>query len=975
MQTHSLQALKRQRFSFDSEWSFRLGDYPEAVELHYDDSAWDQINVPHDWSIEGEYKQEHATERRGGYLPGGIGWYRKMFNWNETWQSKKLYLEFEGIYMNSDVWINGHHLGHRPYGYIGFEYDISPYVVPGPNLVAVRVDCSQCPSSRWYSGSGIYRHTWLTVLEEVHVKHWGTYVTTPDVSERQSAVSVETQVANESGLERVITIISRVVSTGNKATGEEKSAIRLQAGSVESIHQSLNVLEPAFWSPDFPNLYKLRTEIWEDGQLLDDYETSFGIRYFRFTAEEGFTLNGSPMKFQGVCLHHDAGPVGAAVPDKLLEKRLRMLKEMGCNAIRTSHNPMAPVFYDLCDSLGILVMDEAFDGWDTAKIPYDYSLNFDEWWDRDLEDMILRDRNHPSVILWSIGNEVRKMNPATTQKLVDFVHRIDPARPVTCGINQVGKLPDANRSLLDVAGYNDGGGACFVYEADHLNHPERVMIATEAPHTKQTRGFYRTRTWWRDKNQPRIEIDDLTEEEIFFDGALQYNSSYDNSGVRASSRHSWEFVKKYPYLTGEFRWTGYDYLGESTGWPARCGNSGVIDLANFPKDHFYFYQSQFTSKPMIHMLPHWTHPGMEGVVIPVWVYTNCEEAELFLNGRSLGRKKMNEEMYLSWDVPYEQGSIKAVGYIAGQAEAEKLTETAGTPHTIRLTADVTELLPNGEDICQVSFEIVDSSGRFVPYGDNTVHLVASGPVVFLGMENGDSLDLTPAKASYRKAFYGLGMGLFQSTLEKGDIEVLAAGIIGDRVFEVSSIVSVSVIRTPLRGSLPHRHYDIYYTLDGTTPSRSSKLYEEAFVIKQSLTVRAAVYDGSKLIVELETGFVKGRREKVIDLTHGNKEYLLNDRFPGPFAAPLIGVWTDDVRNYVFAENGELYRFLGTDSKLLVGYWWYDFPPDSSETTDDAGTGEIRWNGGNVQSIRLETQGEIRLILSSDKDPVYLVRKR
>jgi beta-galactosidase len=966
--------MQRQRIVFDKQWSFHLGDDRRASRPDYDDAEWRRVDVPHDWSIEGEYSADNSVQRWGAYLPGGVGWYRKGFEWAEPLPGRQLYLEFDGIYMNSDVWINGHHVGNRPYGYVGFYYDITPFVVQGTNVVAVRVDCSKAPSSRWYTGAGIYRHVWLHVADEVLVAPWGTYVTTPEVSAAEAVISVATEITNNSERERAVTIEWQALDAAGVEEGGRRELVRMAARSRCTVEQSFPIASPKLWSPDFPQLYTLTSVIMEDGQLLDETKVVFGIRYTEFNAETGFSLNGVPMKLQGVCLHHDAGPVGAAVPDKLLEKRLKLLKEMGCNAIRASHNPMAAEFYDLCDSLGILVMDEAFDGWDTAKVEYDYHIYFNEWWQRDLSAMVLRDRNHPSVILWSLGNEVRKINAETTRELVEFVHRLDPTRPVTCGVNMVGPAPDAIRSLLDVAGYNDGGGACFIYEADHRVHPTRVMVATEAPHTAQTRGFYKTQTWWRDKDQPRIEIPNLTEEEIFFDGPLHYHSSYDNSGVRASARHSWGFVKKYPYLIGEFRWSGFDYLGETGKFPARSNNAGVIDLANFPKDHYYFYQSQFTSKPMIHLLPHWTHPGMEGVVIPVWVYTNCQEAELFLNGCSLGRQIMGEQMVLSWDVPYEAGALKAIGYNGDRSEAEKQFETAGPPATVRLSKDVAELQANGEDISQVTFEIVDSAGRFVPYGNNRIHLIASGPVQFLGSENGDIVDVTPAKSESRHAFFGLGMGLYRSTFEEGNIEVLGAGIIGERLFRDTTAVSVSVDRISLRGPLSVKRYDIFYTTDGTEPDRSSSPYAQPLTLCESRTVRAALYDGEQLVVLLETEFVQGEKEKFVDLTHTNKPYNPDERFPGPYADELSGMWECGGARFLFMDNGELYRFEGAIGQKLAGYWWYNFPADPLETPNYAGTGQIRWNDGRLQSMALATQEGRRLHVSSDGNTEYWVRR-
>jgi beta-galactosidase len=567
------------------------------------------------------------------------------------------------------------------------------------------------------------------------------------------------------------------------------------------------------------------------------------------------------------------------------------------------------------------------------------------------------------------------MEAATARELVEFVHRLDPTRPVSCGVQQVGPDKDEVRSILDVAGYNDGGGACFAYEQDHQKHPERVMVATEAPHTFQTRGFYRTMTWWRDKNRPRIEIPNLTEEELFFDGALQYNSSYDNSGVRTSARHSLGFVEKYPFLIGEFRWTGFDYLGESFGWPARSANFGIIDLANFPKDHYYFYQSRFTRSPMVHLLPHWTHPGLEGTAIPVWVYTNCEEAELLLNGRSLGRKRMGEEMYLSWDVPYEPGTLKAVGYRDGSTAAEKQHETSGEPAGIRLAADNTELQPDGRDLTQVSYSIVDADGRLVPSGDNAVAFHITGPAVLLGTENGDPLDLTPAQSPVRKAFYGLGMGLIQSTREEGPIEVMAAVIAGQSVFEQSATVCISLERIELRsGGSPTKSFSIYYTTDGSEPHVGAMMYTAPFRIEQTCRVRAAVALEGKVVLLLQADFRRGVREKVIDSTHGNLQTDMTDKFPGPFAEQICGVWTDGVKRYEFRPDGTAVHSIGKETPMPFGAWWYDYPADPFETPDYSGSGELRLEEGNkLAALSLSSQKAERLHIQLSNRVLVLER--
>lgn len=859
----------RLRMGLDRDWLFHQEDVMNAQQAEFDDASWRVVQVPHDWSIEGEYRQEHPTGPRGGYTSVGVGWYRKTLDVPEGWLNRKVVIEFDGIYMNSDVWINGHHLGHRPNGYIGFEYDLTPWLHAGVNTIAVRVDTSKAPSARWYTGSGIYRHVWLTVKDCVHIDYWGTYVTTPEVSAKAARIRLRTKIINETGQDRAVSLVAIIKdSAGDQVATTTSDAIVTSGGGLE-LETSCTVSQPKLWSPQEPNLYTLELQLKLDGCVIDQESQSLGIRSFRFDADEGFSLNGQSMKFQGVCLHYDAGPVGYAVPDQVLERRLRLLKAMGCNAIRTAHHPMAPEFYDLCDRLGFMVMNEAFDGWDHPKAEHDYGVYFHEWWRRDLTDTLLRDRNHPCIILWSIGNEVEGIRTELTQALLDVVHELDPSRPVTCGLDDITEEREANRRLLDIAGYNDGRGACFIYERDHQSDPDRVMIGTETPHTFQTRGFYRTQTWWRDKDKPRKEVANLTEEEIFFDGALQYNSSYDNSGVRLCARDAWSLTRSLPYLVGEFRWTGFDYLGESFGWPARMGNFGIIDLCGFPKDHYYFYQSQWTSTPMVHILPHWTHPGMEGVTIPVWVYTNCETVELFLNGKSLGVQAVEGQMNLSWDVPYTPGSLGAIGR-RGNSTVTTSRVTAAEPARIRLEADRTDLVNDGVDVSHVQFEVKDNAGVMVPYADDAIRFHVRGPIRCIGMDNGDPLDLTPHGEMERRVFNGKGLGLFQSTLEEGTIEVIAAGILGRRWFEEAALVTITWSELSLRGELADKEMVIYYSTDGSEPHEGSNRYVGPIAIVDSCTIRAALYDRGRKLMAISSVFHKGKQEKVVDRTHGNR---------------------------------------------------------------------------------------------------------
>lgn len=936
MEGSKLKGRRRQTFDFD--WKFHKGDIRDGQEIELSHMTWRNIHLPHDYSIEGSYDEEHASGFKGGYLPIGIGWYRKSFTLPEEWVDREVFIEFDGIYMNSDVWINGYHLGHRPNGYIGFEYDLTPYLQEGDNLIAVRVDHEKGPTGRWYTGSGIYRHTWLTCKDKIHVDHWGTYISIPSITEEAATLNIENSIINVTGSREDMTVVSEVIDRNDIVVAVSESYVSIQ--DYKRVQQQVAVRKPMLWSPDNPYLYRVRTRIYQGAELKDDVLTTIGIRSFTFNSIEGFKLNNKPMKFKGVCLHHDGGSVGVAVPKKVLLRRLLLLKEMGCNAIRTGHTPFAPEFYELCDQLGLMVMDEIFDGWEQPKMPYDYGLYFKKWWKRDLADFIKRDRNHPSVIMWSIGNEVIGMTTETSKKLLEFIHAYD-SRPVTNGIQQSNGRADDNREILDIAGYNGGGDGAFIFERDHERHPNRVCIATEVPHTFQTRGFYRTQTWWRDQGKKRVEIENLTKEEIFFDGALEYNSSYDNSGVRISARDSWKQTKSLPYLIGEFRWTGFDYLGESFGWPARSGNFGVLDLAGFKKDHFFLYQSQWTNSPMLHMLPHWTHLDKDGIIIPVWVYSNCDSVELFYNNDSLGEKTMTEDLYLQWNVPYRAGTLHAVGKREGEIVAEKKISTAGTQTRIVAHTDNKHLLSDSRDIAHVTFKVVDDKGVMVPHAHDRLTFKLIGPVNSLGYENGDPLDITAPHSNYRKVFNGMVLGIYQSTFTDGNIEVIVGGVLGEHLFGESTEINISVIHTMLRGVQPERSLKVYYTLDGTEPNEKSYEYTGKFTIHHTCQIRVSVYHENRLFFTFEDTFQKGEKPKVIDLVHGNSEKIKGRK--GPLSKEVIGKWYCGEQRLTIQPNG---KYLLSDNRgREEGAWWYDYPADPFEEPDYIGKGELEGNGG------------------------------
>ncbi len=722
-------------------------------------------------------------------------------------EGRKVFIEFDGVYMNSEVWINGHLLGKRPYGYIGFEYDLTPHLdLAGENVVAVRVDHTLQPSGRWYTGSGIYRHVWLTLTDPLHVAHWGTSITTPKVSPEQADVAVETTLRNDHKQARNVTVIQTILATDGTEVASVQGKAELAPASQQVIAQSLTMKNPALWSPDSPSLYTVRTEVRDGERLVDRYESPLGVREVRLDPDKGLFVNGRSIIMQGMCNHQDLGPLGTALWDQALERRLRMLKDMGCNAIRTSHYPNSPEFYALCDRMGFMVLDETFDEWrrgwnfeggelvssanNKGKARHGYHLYFDEWAERDLTDHLKRDRNHPSVIMWSIGNEVPEAQKngeiETVRKLRDLCHKIDPTRPVTAGTNNIaGANKTGFLDLLDVVGYNGGGGSCFLYEEDHKKYPNRIIYASEVPHSLQTRGEYRTRTSFREKkHQP----ESLTEVEVFPETDAWYESSYDNSAVRINARDSWRLTKTLPFVAGEFRWTGFDYIGESGGWPRVLGNFGIIDLCNFPKDTYYFYQSQWTDKPMAHLLPHWNWPGKEGVVIPVLCYTNCDEAELFLNGESLGKRRFDEknDMDLKWMVPYAPGELKVVAMKAGKVAATDIIRTAGAPARVVVTADQQKLDPATRDLSYLSIRIEDAEGNFSPDASNWTSIQIDGPARIVGVGNGDPLSHESFQGKSVRAFNGLALAILTATPGVDEIKPGSERKSGEIIVRVSA---------------------------------------------------------------------------------------------------------------------------------------------------------------------------------------------
>lgn len=961
------------RKSFNDNWEFTTIDTDRNIGNQWDMSMWKSVTLPHDWTTDFEFNRKAVSANQGGYVQMGIGWYRKYFMVTKEMLERELILLFDGIYHNSTVYLNGTKVGGRAYGYISFDCNITKFVKEGLNLLVVKVDCSDEPSSRWFNGAGMNRNVWLLEGEHQYIPYNGSYIYTEQVDENTYDVHTEVTIINQEKEKTGQLCVTMKHLDGTAITKKIKSIQIKEGKNQEKI--SLVLEDAKLWSFETPNLYVCEMTITTD-QGIDCLRQQFGVRTIAFKSNEGFFLNGIHTLLKGVCLHHDGGCVGSAVPKGLWKKRILMLKEMGCNAIRTSHNPFNPEFYDICDEVGMLVMDEAFDSWDIPKAQFDYGTVWEDCYEKDLTDFILRDRNHPCIFLWSVGNEILKMKPELTKTLMEIVRNLDPTRSITAGINDITDISDANRAVLDIAGYNDGGGACFLYEEDHEKRPNQVLVATEAPHTLQTRGYYRTKTWWRDKNQPRWEIENLTEEELFFDQNKFYHSSYDNAGVRTCTRDSWSIVETHLYLFGEFRWTGFDYIGEAAKptWPTRTNNYGVIDLANFEKDHYYLYQSMWSDEKMIHLLPHWTHRYMEvGTKIPVWVYTNCEEAELFLNGVSLGKKQKGQAKQLEWLVPYEEGTLQAIGYENGEALVRKSQVTAFTPECVNVSV---EELPddNGTKVAQWSFCVLDKNKTMVPYANNVTGLYLSPDCKLIGSDNGAIDDMSFWKSPIRRAFNGLGMYLVQYQKDAKQVYGAIGFIGGDPYFDEETWVTLGV--SSIQNSLSQvQNYEIYYTLDGSKPDKESTKYQQSFRITESTYIQMSVYKDQECILLLKEVFTKGRLDPVIDLDHLNDTVDL-EKTAGPCVNELVGIWKWEGITYRLSENGIFSRILGMQENQL-GYWWYDMSHDVGKGALWFATGEIcpiQLTDSSAKEFQLENTNNVIRLTYGTKPQLYFTKQ-
>jgi len=807
--TASEQVRDMQLFDFD--WQFFKGDAQGADNPDFNASGWRKVDLPHDWSIEGPWDPANPTGGAGGNYPAGIGWYRKQFTLPDSARGKKVLIEFDGVYENSEVWINGKSLGKWPYGCTSFAYDMTPHVRFGgqPNVMAVRADASAQPASRYYTGAGIFRNVYLTVTDPLRVAHWGTYVTTPKANVDAATVKIRTSVQNDRAGAQTITLTTQIVDSAGKVVASADADKNIAAGRTEDLDQTIEMTKPQLWSTETPNMYTLRSIVKVGGQVVDDYTTPMGVREIAYDVNKGFLLNGRQVKMQGVCVHHDGGAVGSAVPEGVWERRLRVLKEMGCNAIRTAHNPFDPVFLDLCDRMGFVVMDEAFDEWTIGKVRFGYARFYNDWYEKDVVNLVRRDRNHPSVVIWSAGNEIgEQRSPGGEQvlaKLVTVFNREDPTRPVTVGMDNIftdeGEAPDAFTSLLDIVGYNYVDRWVSrretMYADDRHDHPNWKFVGTESAGVGGSRNAYTLPPLPGETAAP-------TTGPAAGRGAGRAGggggsvggvrgAGYATSMIRGEAL--WKFIKIHDYVIGDFMWTGIDYLGE-TGGVSRGAGSGRIDIAGFPKDGFYFYQSQWTAKPMIHLMPHWNWPAERtGQIIPVIAYTNCDTVELFVNGKSYGRKSIEFprqgnaggwnryarpvipgstlDLHMAWDVAYAPGTVRAVGYRNNQVVYETEMKTTGEPAAIKLAVDHPTVRANSRDVAHFIVTVVDSNGLLVPTANPMISFDLQGPAKIIGTDNGNLSDTTSNVSKDRRAMNGMALAIIQTTREAGKIRLTA----------------------------------------------------------------------------------------------------------------------------------------------------------------------------------------------------------
>jgi beta-galactosidase len=805
----------RLEMAADFGWKFMLGDPSSAEATSFADNAWRMVNLPHDWSIEGRPEKSNPAGAGGGFFPAGIGWYRKSFSVPADWRGKRVSVEFDGVYRDATVYLNGHKLGNHPYGYTSFAFDLTSNLnFAGQNLLAVRVDNSAQPNSRWYSGSGIYRHVRVVVTDSTHVAHWGVFVTTPKASEVAATVSIQTEVANESDQSTGITVKTTLYDRAGHEAGTKESPLTIAPGKQIEAVQTITVANPALWSPASPALYHAVSRIIRDGKAVDQVTTPFGIRSLAWSAEKGLLLNGTAIKLTGGSVHHDNGPLGAAAFDRAEERKAELLKAAGHNAVRTAHNPPSPALLDACDRLGLLVLDESFDTWESHKVKFDYGTNFDTWWRRDVSSLVLRDRNHPSVVIWGIGNEIPDLElergRILGKQIADQVRSLDSTRPITLAFPGMttGPIAEAVFSQLDITGYNYN--ILPTYESDHRQQPKRLMLTTES--------------------------------------------------FPANAFPLWKISQDNPFVIGDFTWTAMDYLGESgigawsygtpeqakmavqiidgiinssaadktllgmasgvdmaaasesavdpiikstmeavfPGFPWHAAACGDLDLTGFRKPQSYYRDIVWNGGDRVYAtvrfpepggkkiiavgwaiyptLPTWSWPGQEGKELQVEVYSGAEKVRLYLNDKLIGEKPTgrDQEFKATFSVPYTSGTLKAVGMRGDRAVAESVLATVGNAAALRVTADRTVVQADGQDLSYLVVEAVDANGRLQPHADQELQFSLSGPGVIAAVGNGDAQDGASYQGDRRKLFQGRALVVVRTTKQSGPIAVKAS---------------------------------------------------------------------------------------------------------------------------------------------------------------------------------------------------------
>ena len=780
---------KRTRDNFDSSWLFHKGDIAikravkaggyggltdvnvkvetnKVAVIAYTDvdkaatfkpEDWKEVNLPHDWCVEGTFVNDNSigsSPAVSGYLPGGIGFYRKEFEIPETDKGKKISIEFDGIFRNSTVWVNGQLIGNHQSGYTPSNYnltDVLRYGNEGKNVILVKVDATEY-EGWWYEGAGIYRHVWLTKTDRLHVARFGTYVTTPSISTDKASVSIKTTLKNEYKVAKNFTLVSKIVDNKGVVLDAKTTSRAIEPFSSTEIAQKGAIKKPLLWSPETPNLYKVLTEVTENGKIIDTYETTFGVRTIEFN-RNGFFLNGKLYPVKGSCNHQDFAGIGVALPNKVNWYKLKLLKEVGSNAYRCSHHPPTPELLDMCDSLGLLVLDE------------NRMLSSTEGGLKDLTTMLYRDRNHPSIFMWSMENEEWIQGTVTgtriLETMVETTHKIDPTRPVTAAMNH-GRNDNGYSDVLDVVGYNYGDKK-LAYVKDHEKYPKRIEFCTETTSFISTRGEYKN------------------------DWGKGYVSTLGlwQPGWGPLPGEDWADIVKYPFLGGLFVWTGFDYRGEPTPyqWPCVTSHFGFMDICGFPKDGYYAYKAAWTNEPVVHIFPHWNLPEKEGDSIKVHCYTNCDEVELFLNGKSIGKQKAIPYTKLIWPLIYQPGKLEVRGYKLGKMVTKDIVETTSAPSEVVLNSDVNMLKADGCDVAIIKIAIKDAKGRVVPTANNLVKFSIEGPGRIIGTGNGNPSSHEPDKATQRMAFNGYCLVLVQSKKQAGVIKLKASSDIlkGDEI--------------------------------------------------------------------------------------------------------------------------------------------------------------------------------------------------